>query len=135
MPQSKEKLPPLSPEDREKLAAATHGKPRFKTKAKLTTPLYSMAHLPTLTVRAESEPYEADFVLALPGKDDSKPTVMKVTNMDDGEVAVLILNSIMLSSLLRAGGSLTGRFFKFTANGIREGKNYRDIEVEEMMEE
>lgn len=94
-----------------------------------------MAHLASLTVQATSEPYEADFVLQLPGKDDSKPTVIKVTNMDDGEDAVLILNSIMLSSLQRAGGSLTGRFFKFTANGIREGKNYRDIDVEELQED
>lgn len=135
MKQSKPKLPPLSPEDTERLKNVSHGVRKFSRKQKLTTPLYSMAHLASLTVQATSEPYEADFVLQLPGKDDSKPTVIKVTNMDDGEDAVLILNSIMLSSLLRAGGPLTGRFFKFTANGIREGKNYRDIDVEELQED
>ena len=86
-------------------------------------------------IRADSEPYEADFSVAIPGKPDSKPTVMRVTNLDDGEQGLLILNTLMLSSLGRANGPLTGRFFRFVSAGIPDGKQYRRIECEEIAEE
>lgn len=124
------KVEPLSQEDLKKLHETKP--PTYKRKLKLNLPLYSMAHLDVLMIRADSEPYEADFSVAIPGKPDSKPTVIRVTNLDDGEQGLLILNTIMLSSLGRAVGPLTGRFFRFISGGVPEGKQYRRIECEEL---
>lgn len=127
---AKPKVEPLSQEDMTKLHESNP--PKYKRKLKLNLPLYSMAHMDVLMVRADSEPYEADFSVAIPGKPDSKPTVMRVTNLDDGEQGLLILNSIMLSSLARANGTLSGRYFRFVSGGVPEGKQYRRIECEEL---
>src|SRR5579859_583302 len=106
--------------------------PRFRIKQRLTVPLYSMAHLASLICRADSEIFEADFNVEIPGKADSKPQVMRIWDIEKDCAALLILNTIMLSSLLRSGDKLEGRYFKFTSGGQRDGKQYRDIVVEEL---
>lgn len=49
--------------------------------------------------------------------------------------ALLVVNALIASAFERAGSPLTGRYFKFSSRGIRDGKNYRDIDVYEMEED
>lgn len=106
---------------------------------KLTLPVLSMAHLAVVIVLILDEIHEADFIVEMPGKADSRPKVITVTNIGDdtencktGEDGILIVNSIMESALTKAGGSLIGRMFKISSKGMREGKQYRDIDITEM---
>jgi hypothetical protein len=101
-------------------------------KKHLTIPLISMAHLPTLTCQILSEPYTDDKITAL-GKDTTTaPVVVLVRNLDTDQEALLVVNALIASAFQRAGGSLIGRYFQFIAGTVREGKNYRDIDVTEM---
>lgn len=126
------KVAPLSPTDLEKLQEKK--RPKYKPVKQLTIPLWSMSHTPTLLIRAEGEPHEADFTLAIPGKPDSKPLVLGCRNLDTDETGLLVLNTLMSSALTRAGGLLSGRIFEFKANGKKEGKDYLDVRVTEMGE-
>ena len=108
------------------------GKRTLVAKQHLTIPLLSMAHLPTLTCKILSEPYRDEKITAL-GKDTKiAPTVILVYDLDAEKEGLLVVNAIIASAFERAGGSLTGRYFNFTAGTIREGKNYRDIDVTEL---
>lgn len=91
-----------------------------------------MAHTIRLVVEVLEEPKEAEFIVELPGKKDSKPTVIKVRNLDTGEIGLLIVNAIIGSALQRVEKPLIGKYFQFSARDIREGKKYRDIDVVEM---
>lgn len=126
------KVAPLTPADLEKLQEKR--KRKYKAVKQLTTPLWSMSHTPTLLIRAEGEPHEADFTLAIPGKPDSKPLVLGCCNLDTDEKGLLVLNALMSSALARAGGLINGRIFEFKANGKKEGKDYLDVKVTEMDE-
>jgi hypothetical protein len=106
----------------------------LKLKQRLTIPLISMAHLPTLTCRILSEPYVDDKIAVL-GKDaTSKPTVVRVHNLDTDSEALLVVNTLIASAFERAVPPLTGRIFQLKSAGIRDGKQYRDIDVSEMEE-
>jgi hypothetical protein len=104
----------------------------LRPKSHLTIPLISMAHLPTLTCKVLGEPYIDQKITAL-GKDTkTAPTVILVLNLDTNQEALLVVNTLIASAFERAGSPLTGRYFQFLAKGIRDGKNYRDIDVTEM---
>ena len=105
---------------------------KLKTKKVLTIPLISMAHTPLLVAEMLGEPYQDPKIIAL-GKDTKiAPTVIHVRNMDDQSEALLVVNTLIASAFERAGGELKGRIFQFRSQGIRDGKNYRDIHVTEM---
>lgn len=99
---------------------------------RLTMPLFSMSHTPMMVCLMLGEIKEAEFIIDIPGKPDSKPQVIHCLNADDGIEGLLIVNAIMASALKRDGKPLTGRAFKFVAHDIREGKKYRDVEVIEI---
>ena len=105
---------------------------RFREKQRLTLPVFSLAHTPIMVIKILSEPHEADFIIEVAGKKDSKPTVIECLNLDTDERGLLIVNAIMASAFLKAQPPLTGRYFKLTSRNIREGKKYRDIDVVEL---
>jgi hypothetical protein len=116
------------------------GKRRLKLREKqqLTLPVFSLAHTPIMTVRVLDEIHEADFVLEIPGKPDSKPLVVTVMNLDTDEKGILVVNAIMKSAFEKCVATdpqkhaLTGRYFSLSARGKREDKKYLDINVVEM---
>jgi hypothetical protein len=105
---------------------------KLKEKQRLTLPVFSLAHTPIMIIKALEDPHEADFVVEIEGKKDSKPTILTVLNVDTNEVGHLICNTIMLSAFQRSGYPLTGKYFKLTGGDIREGKRYRTVDVMEM---
>jgi hypothetical protein len=91
-----------------------------------------MAHLPILVCRILGEPYQDDRIVAL-GKDSKTPPwVILVFDMDGDRECLLVVNAIIAAAFVRAGSPLAGRYFRFTAGSIRDGKNYRDIDVMEL---
>lgn len=113
-------------------------KERLQEKQELTLPVISMAHTPLLVCRVLDEIHEADFVVEIPGKPDSKPFIVTVLNLDDDSKGLLILNTIMKSALEKCIAldpdhkALAGRYFKFTTKDKREDKKYLNIHVVEM---
>lgn len=78
------------------------------------------------------EPHQDDNIKAL-GKDTGVvPTVCLVHDLDSRLDCLLVVNAIIASAFQRSGYPVTGKFFKFVAGTIREGKAYRDIDVTEM---
>jgi hypothetical protein len=122
----------MNPNNKEQSMPVTQPRNTLKLKQRLTIPLISMAHLPILTCRIVGEPYQDDKIIAV-GKDVKQaPTVVRVFNLDTNDEALLVVNALIASAFERAGYPLTGRYFQMRAGTIREGKNYRDIDVSEM---
>lgn len=107
-------------------------KRKLVAKQQLTIPLISMAHLPLLLCEALSEPYQDEQIAVMGTDNKSIPTVIKIRDLDDNEVKLLVVNTIIASAFQRAIPPLTGRFFLLKGGTIREGKRYRDINVTEM---
>lgn len=101
------------------------------TVRKLTHSLISMAHRGDLVCFVVDEMHTMELPMAGQAGKVTAANVLTVIDESTGEEAILILNSVMKSALERAGGSLSQRRFHFKAGDIREGKRYRDVQVEE----
>jgi len=108
---------------------------KLKVKKHLTIPLISMAHTPLLVARMLGEPYTDTHIITLGKDQDKPPLVILVYNFDNDREEILVINSLIASAFQRAEPPLKGRIFRFESRGIRDGKNYRDIDVSEMEEE
>lgn len=97
----------------------------------LTKPLVSMNHRKELICEITVEPYEMNIPTANLNGASGNTHVVDVIDSETAGEAILILTSVMKSALERAGGDLKGRIFRFQGGEIREGKRYRDVQVEE----
>lgn len=93
-----------------------------------------MAHEAKIVARMLGEPYVDTKIKALGKDSNSAPTVISILDYDTEKEALLVVNTIIMSAFEASGFPVTGKIFSFTAGTIREGKNYRDIDVVEMVE-
>jgi len=94
-----------------------------------------MAHEALITAVMLSEPYQDEKIKSL-GKDaGTVPTVVRIEDIDTGEEALLVVNTLMASAFERSGLPITGKIFQFRGGDLREGKTYRQVDVTEMREE
>lgn len=103
----------------------------YKRIKKLNLPLWAMNHEQRLIIQATGEPQRVELGGdETGGKTDA--TVLECIRVDTGEVGQLILSAVMLSSLLRSGAELTGRYFEFVTGPVAKGKRYRQVECYEI---
>lgn len=92
-------------------------------------PLFSVAHSLLITARIEALMFEGDMSLGDFGDAESKPTLVHITNMDDGVQGFLICNAVIKSTLEKLEGGYVGKYFQFRDGGKAEGKRYRTVDI------
>lgn len=107
-------------------------RPELRVKTVLSLPLISMAHRDVLVCQMMSEPYAADFEVG--PSNEKPPMLIRLLDLDTMTQSLLVCNALVLSALERAGGKLTGRYFRFMSGEMKQGKQftYREIRAEEM---
>lgn len=111
------------------IPSSTYVAPALRVAKKLSLPLYSVAHMHTLTARSIEPMFEGDMSLGDFGDADSRPTLMRVLNCDDGNEGFLICNAVIKSTLEKIEGGYVGKYFQFRDGGKAEGKRYRTVDI------
>lgn len=103
--------------------------PKLKAAKALTVPLLSIAHSLILTVQATGEIFKSDIEIKAINSKDPFPLVLPCINLETQENSLLISNAIIVSTLNKVEGGYIGKYFRFEAGNIRDGKTYRDCKI------
>lgn len=103
---------------------------RFTRKGYVTPQLFSLQHQPHMFVKIMDAATRLKAGALAKSEDGSLP-VVAVTNLETGEVGLLIMPTVLEQRM--ADGEVTvGGCYEIEDRGIKAGKNYRDIRVWEI---
>lgn len=102
----------------------------FKRKQKMNTSLISMSHTAYLTIRVLGTVHDAPMPSLAKNEDGTIP-VVRVCDLETGEVATLIVPAVF-RSILDDDGNYVGKCYELIRGEVVQGKNYRQIEVWEI---
>ena len=102
-----------------------------KRKALITIPHLKLEKGRPYYLKLLSEPFRGSGDPAQPDK--PAPMIVRVTDLETGEPAEVILPAVGLKELTAAfPEGITGRCIEFNVLGIREGKNYNVVQIAEI---
>lgn len=105
---------------------------QLKQKRRYTLDVASIARLKEVLCMLNSEIYTIEMPPMAKDAPPSQAHAVDIVDLLRSQEYVLILNSVMLSALDRAGKPLTGRYFAFRGGEIKAGKRYRQVDVIEL---
>lgn len=104
----------------------------LKATRRLTLDATSIARLGKVICRIDGELENLTMPPITAGGEPGKAVAIPITDIVSQTSYLMFCNSMMQSSLKRAGEPLTGRYFAIADRGIREGKRYRQVEIFEL---
>lgn len=107
----------------------------FKIVKRVTMPTLSLKEMEPRVLRIDEEMHLSKFIDPDPKKAKEKPaTICGVTDMQTGEVAMLLVPEVMKKNLDEAypGATYVGRIFGVQKLPKRSGKRYFDLEIAEV---
>ena len=107
----------------------------FKVVKRVTMPTLSLKENEPRVLRIDDAMRESKYIDPDPKKAKEKPaTICSVTDMQTGEVAILLVPEVMKKNLDEAytGAAYVGRVFGVQKLPKRPGKRYFDLEIAEL---
>ena len=90
--------------------------------------LISLAHTPHVRVEITAESYRMKAE-KLSKNEDGAITVFPVVNLDTGEVALLMGNTVLEKTLAAQPNGYVGKKWEILSGDIKEGTEYRPVKV------